>query len=119
VRMSIKVVCTVISSLISIFSLFGAQVDQENWAPEQVVSSFVDSQQEFRPTLNSLDSVQLWIPRGNQLPLPSPFSGSSAVNIRQGGINGPIIAASQPTYVPPPYSGPGWFGAAEAGLVGA
>ncbi len=77
-----------------------AQVDQENWAPELVRSASIVAQQEFTPTLDRLDSVQLWLPRGDQLPMPLVF-GSFAVQIRAGGINGPILAASQPTYLPP------------------
>jgi hypothetical protein len=54
--------------------------------------------------MDTLDSVQLWIPIGPGAQL----GGSSAINIRQG-VNGPILAASSPTHVMPDYTGPVGF----------
>jgi len=79
------------------------EVDQQNWNL-QPLSFWVNVQQEFVPRLDSLDSVQLFM-AANRVALGWP-GGASFVNIRQGGADGPIIAASLPTYAPPLYDGP-------------
>jgi hypothetical protein len=58
--------------------------------------------------LDNLDSVQLFIPLSYQLPVAT-LGGAYMVNIRQG-IDGPILAASKPTYVAPFYQGTVGFG---------
>ena len=101
--------CRVSLLLVVVVSMLGfqaraAQVDQENW-PESLLQwgSFPDPQQEFTPQLQSLDSILLWMP-GVRLPVYFP-GGTSIVNIRQGGANGPIIAASDPVFIPPAHEG--------------
>src|SRR5689334_18890948 len=80
-----------------------AQVDQENWVPDLAKSSISGPQQEFTPSLNTLDSVQVWITSPKQV--PGAFQGGSTIiNIRDG-VNGPVLAASNPTYAPPGFSG--------------
>jgi hypothetical protein len=83
-----------------------AQVDQENWdlTPTSIFSAV---QQEFTPALDTLDSVQLLL--SNQAALGFP-GGAMQLRIRADGPSGPIVAASQPTYVAPFYEGPVGFG---------
>ncbi len=91
----------------------GAEIDQQNWPPAAVLNAGSEGEvQEFTPTQDSLDSVQLWIPGGIINPV-AYVGGATAVNIRQGGFNGPVIAASRPTYTPPFYEGPVGYGFAQ------
>jgi hypothetical protein len=91
-------------SVVSIVRGTGAQVDQENWDDDPRTSGWARPQQEFTPRLNMLDSVQLLMAARN-FALVWP-GGYSFVNIRDGGVNGTIIATSQRTYTPPRYEGP-------------
>ena len=94
---------------ISLVQGLGAQVDQENWdlSPTSIFSVV---QQEFTPTFDSLDSVQLLLSNRGALGFPG---GPMSLRIRADGPNGSIIAASQSTYVSAWYEGPVGFGFAE------
>src|SRR5262249_34398893 len=82
----------------------------ENWPPLPGNGATVGPKQEFMPTLDSLDSVQLRLQRRGILNPVSGFGGSSAVQIRQGSVDGPILAASSPVYTPPFYDGTVGYG---------
>ena len=81
-----------------------ANVDQENWASSEALTfSGNTPAQEFTPTLASLDSVQVFM-NGSRSAI-GWMGGDSFVNIRQGSFDGPIVAASLPTYAPFLYDG--------------
>lgn len=103
--------CSIVASLTAVL-VPAAQVDQENW-PEAIpgVAVFPGAQQAFTPTLDRMDSVQLYM--GNRTAVGWP-GGASAINLRQGGIDGPIIAASQPTIAAPWHEGPIGYGFSPA-----
>ena len=65
-------------------------------------------QQEFTPTLDSLDSVELWIPQPILNPGGWYQAGSAALQLRDG-VNGPVIATSEPFNNPPNYEGSAVF----------
>ena len=72
-----------------------AQVDQENWidSPDPTKSlqlSPLNLQQEFTPGMTALDSVQLWAAWAG----PDVLDTKMDLSIRQGGIDGPVIATS-------------------------
>lgn len=73
-----------------------AQVDQANFpAPLASFNLRNDPRQEFTPSLDALDSVQLSLSLSPAVPVPRG-SGTLAVAIRAGGVNGPIIGTSEP-----------------------
>ena len=81
-----------------------AKVDQENWlSPEAFTQGGNAPAQEFTPTFNSLDSVQVFM-NGSRAAI-GWLGGDSFVNIRQGSFDGPVVAASLPTYAPYLYDG--------------
>jgi hypothetical protein len=90
----------------SVSQPLSAQVDQEHWGVfigHGFNSTMV--RQEFTPSLQGLDSLQLSI---GQDPILAPivsFSGLAAVAIRDEGISGPIIAQSSPMFLPAFFSG--------------
>jgi hypothetical protein len=82
-----------------------AQVDQANWHghigagfPSTVV------RQEFTPSLDTLDSVQVLMERSGPSP-STPWPGSAIVTIFDGGVTGPVIAESYSVDLPAFYSG--------------
>ena len=84
-----------------------AQVDQDHWVPSEFnnnYNSFLGLQQEFTPALNSMDSAQFSLGQG-LMGATSTFGGPVVLNIRQGGVDGPIIAASSTVVVPPAFHG--------------
>lgn len=102
------------------FSNARAQVDQEHWHPNRVSGgvSGLGLQQEFTPEFDAMDSVELWIPEPILNPGGWYQAGSAAVNVRQGGIEGPVIATSIPFYNPPYYEGSAVFRFSEpVGLI--
>ena len=78
------------------------QIDQQNWPPSQYnLNGTLGVEQEFTPQLNALNTVGLWAPPAG-IVNPINQSGFTALmNIRQGGVGGPIIASSEPAYGPP------------------
>jgi hypothetical protein len=97
--------------------IMAAQVDQENWR-FQLNGSVWGPKQEFTPTTASLDSVQLWIPGPATFPPAVYMGGISAVYIRQGGVGGRVIAASEPVYTSPSFEGIVGYGFSQrVGLV--
>jgi hypothetical protein len=106
-----RVTALCLITAVSIVCGTGAQVDQENWDDDPRNSGWATAQQEFTPSLNVLDSVQLLM-AGQKFALVWP-GGPAFVNIRQDGVNGPIIAASEPTFAPPGYDGTMGFGFAK------
>src|SRR5260370_289038 len=84
-----------------------AQVDQDHWVPNNFnnqFNSFLGLQQEFTPTLGAMDNAQLSIAQdpGDGLYI---YPGSVALDIRQGGIGGPVIAESAPIALPAYFRG--------------
>jgi hypothetical protein len=87
-----------------------AQIDQDHWVPSDrnnSFNSFFGLQQEFTPALNSMDSAQFSIGQG--LTGVTSEGGPAVLNIRQGGVDGPIIAASSTVLVPPGFHGDLFF----------
>jgi hypothetical protein len=84
-----------------------AQVDQDHWTDSNLIVSDNLSfgiQQEFIPGLDAMDSVEIKISMGIIDPLDSN-DGLLAVKVREGAVNGPILAASAPVYIPPLFRG--------------
>ncbi len=104
---SVRAAAASLAMALSVVFGAGAQVDQENWDANPLIVWWPE-QQEFTPTFDKLDSVQLFM-IGDLVALRWP-GGACSVNIRQGGFNGPVIAASRPTYVAYAYDGPVGFG---------
>ena len=86
-------------------------VDQANevfYSPDTFnIEYFHPMGQEFRPTLSSLDFVELMLwdffsPGGYQI-------GELAVSIRAGTIDGPVLATSSPLFLQPTFDGVGHF----------
>jgi hypothetical protein len=82
-------------------------VDQDHWLVNDNndgYETFFGLQQEFRPTLPVIDTVQFSIAQGLMHPA-FIYPGSAAVNLREGGVEGPIIASSAPVGIPARYVG--------------
>jgi hypothetical protein len=85
-----------------------AQVDQQHLiASDTHYSAFnvrFDVRQEFTPTLNELDTVELFV----GYPV-FPASVSAAVAVREGGVDGPVLGMSTPRELPASFSGAVFF----------
>jgi hypothetical protein len=75
-------------------------VDQSNGG----INSSLGLQQEFTPTLSSMDSAAFSIAQSVTGPV-NGNPGTIALNIHSGGAHGPVIAASLPVFLPPRFAG--------------
>jgi hypothetical protein len=88
------------------------QVDQQNWFPQEIKSGAGIHTHVFTPTLDILDSVQVWHPGLGFFNPAGYIDGVGRVEIRDG-VNGPILALSDPTYIDREYEGVVGFGFSE------
>jgi hypothetical protein len=79
-------------------------------APNCGMNISLDVQQEFTPTMNQLDTVQLWINEGSSVPVPLPqTSGSLAVQIRDPAIDSGLMGRSTVMDLPARFQGTALF----------
>ena len=82
-------------------------MDQEHWIISDLNHGYntsVGLQQEFTPKLDAIDSAEFSIGQGVTHPV-YVYPGTVALNLREGGIDGRVLAASNPVFVPAYYSG--------------